>query len=110
MNAYLKQAGGGEFTAKHYRTWAGSVHALAALQREPATDGRRQVKITQTVKEIAHRLGNTPAICRSCYIYPAILEAYLNGQLPACSPPKGSRNLNANEKRLLEFLRQHLST
>jgi DNA topoisomerase-1 len=110
VNAYLKQAGGGEFTAKHYRTWAGSAHVLAALQRRPATDeAAAKLAIAQTVKEVARRLGNTPAICRSCYIYPAILDAYLKGGLPARSQAPGPRELNANERRLLEFLRQHLS-
>lgn len=109
VNAYLKQAGGGEFTAKHYRTWAGSVHALAALRRQPANDeAAARLKVAQTVKEIARRLGNTPAVCRSCYIFPAILDAYLKGRLPERSSVGGPRELNADERRLLEFLRQHL--
>jgi DNA topoisomerase-1 len=107
VNAYLKEAGHGEFTAKHYRTWAGSVVAFAALQRQPAqsdADARRIV--VQVVKDVAQRLGNTPAICRSCYIHPAILEAYFNHALPQRQPMKGPRGLNADERRVLDFLRE----
>jgi len=107
VNAYLKDAGGGGFTAKHYRTWAGSVMAFALLQRQPAADeaeARRQV--AQAIRQVAARLSNTAAVCRNCYVHPAILHAYANGTLPALGPaPATPRGLNADERRLWHFLR-----
>ncbi len=109
VNTYIKEAVGEDFTAKHYRTWAGSVDALAALQHRPEdNDGARRREVVDVVKDIARRLGNTPAICRKCYIHPAILDSYLEGRLPPRQPnPAGPRRLNADEKRLLAFLREH---
>ncbi len=66
-------ASGADFTAKDYRTWAGSVYALAALRRlmwRGAPEARRH--IVATVKEVAGLLRNTPAVCRRCYIHPAV--------------------------------------
>lgn len=107
VNAYLREAGHGDFTAKHYRTWAGSVMAYAALQRCPSEDAAQaQKNVVEVVKQVARRLANTPAVCRACYIHPAILTAYLEGTLPArAAAPKGPAGLNADERRLLAFLR-----
>ncbi|EHK64438.1 DNA topoisomerase IB [Achromobacter arsenitoxydans] len=107
VNAYLRAAGGGEFTAKHYRTWAGSVLAYAALQAHPAAD-ERQARQTaaDVIKQVAQRLANTPAVCRACYVHPAILDAYLAGTLPArTAAPASPRGLSADERRLLAFLK-----
>jgi DNA topoisomerase-1 len=105
VNAYLREVGKGEFTAKHFRTWGGSVIALAALQRIPFTsaDDARKV-VVAVIKDVAKRLGNTPAVCRSCYIHPAIIDAYLRGDMPP--PPKlaSPRGLSIDERRLLHFL------
>lgn len=107
VNAYLRQAGEGDFTAKHYRTWAGSAMAYAALQAHPfdtATQARQTV--AEVIKQVSKRLANTPAVCRACYVHPALLEAYLEGRLPPKSrAPDGPRGLHADERRLLEFLR-----
>ncbi|CAM4107090.1 DNA topoisomerase IB [Bordetella tumulicola] len=107
VNTYLKTAGGGGFTAKHYRTWAGSVQAFALLQDQPAADEAQAKRtLVQVVKQVAERLSNTPAVCRKCYIHPAILETYLRGALPARTPaPTTPRGLNADERRLWHFLR-----
>ena len=109
VNTYLKEAGGGGFTAKHYRTWAGSVMAFALLQEQPAADETQAKRtVAQVVKQVAARLSNTPAVCRNCYIHPAILDAYLNGTLPARTPVAAApRGLNADERRLWHFLRSH---
>lgn len=107
VNAYLKATSGQEFTAKHYRTWAASVYAHAALSRQPWTSetAARRV-VAEVVREVSQRLANTPAVCRACYIHPAILEAYLIGSLPARgAAPAGPRGLSADERRLLGFLR-----
>lgn len=83
VNAYLRQITGQDFTTKDFRTWAGAVLATEALQAcgtcESETAARKNV--VQVIKCVASRLGNTPAICRKCYVSPAIIEAYLAGSL-----------------------------
>src|SRR5690606_23787945 len=108
VNTYLKATSGQEFTAKHYRTWAASVYAYAALSRQPWTSETAARRIVaDVVRQVSQRLANTPAVCRACYIHPAVLDAYLAGRLPAHgSAPPGPRGLNADERRLLGFLRQ----
>ncbi|WP_370628284.1 DNA topoisomerase IB [Bordetella sp. BOR01] len=112
VNTYLKTAGGGGFTAKHYRTWAGSVMAFVLLQGLPAADeAQARRTLVQVVKQVAQRLSNTPAVCRNCYIHPAILEAYLRGALPARQAVAATpRGLNADERRLWQFLRSYRPT
>jgi len=106
VNAYLREAGGGEYTAKHYRTWAGSVMAYAALQARPFVDERQaKQEAVDVIKQVSKRLANTPAVCRTCYVHPAILQAYLTGTLPRpTAAPPGPRGLAADERRLLAFL------
>ena len=108
VNAYLREAGAGDFTAKHYRTWAGSVLAFAALQRRPEPDpARARQAVVEVIRQVAQRLANTPAVCRACYVHPAILEAYLEGRLPPrARAPDGPRGLDADERRLLAFLQR----
>lgn len=106
VNAYLRNAGDGEYTAKHYRTWAGSVMAYASLQSRAVEDERRaKQEAVDVIKDVSKRLANTPAVCRACYVHPAIMEAYLTGTLPARrAAPAGPRGLSADERRLLAFL------
>ncbi|HEX4196290.1 MAG TPA: DNA topoisomerase IB [Caulobacteraceae bacterium] len=98
VNDYLHAAMGADFTAKDFRTWAGTLAALEWLQgAEPAQSGAMAKRmVAACVKDVAARLGNTPAVCRACYIHPAVIEAYAAGTLP----PKG-RN---PERTLLKFL------
>lgn len=107
VNAYLRAAGAGDFTAKHYRTWAGSVLAYAALQGRPYQDERQaRQEVVDVIRQVARRLANTPAVCRACYVHPAIIETYLAGRLPPrAAAPAGPRGLSADERRLLAFLR-----
>lgn len=83
VNECLKQIAGDEFTAKDFRTWAGTVLAACALQELAAFDSKTQAQknIVQAIKSVAERLGNTPAICKRCYVHPAVLEAYVDGAL-----------------------------
>lgn len=108
VNAYLREAGAADFTAKHYRTWAGSVLAYAALQRRPFVDERQaRQEVVEVIKQVAQRLANTPAVCRACYVHPLIVDTYLAGKLPEHAPaPAGPRGLSADERRLLAFLAQ----
>ncbi|MGK2851646.1 MAG: DNA topoisomerase IB [Candidatus Limnocylindrales bacterium] len=84
VNDYLREASGGPFTAKDFRTWAGTVlayRALRALQPADTAHGAKQV-VVEAIRETADRLGNTPAVARGSYVHPAVLEAYLDGSLP----------------------------
>jgi DNA topoisomerase-1 len=119
VNAYLKQVSGTDFTAKHYRTWAASVYAMAQLQARdaewrltadaaldrPLSSAALQRTVAEVVKETAQRLGNTPTVCRKCYIHPAVIEAWMAGDLPVRCTAPGPRGLNADERRLYAFLR-----
>jgi DNA topoisomerase I len=82
INAYLKDATGGDFSAKDFRTWSATVLAalgLAVSGEVAATRTGRARAITRTVKEVAHYLGNTPAVCRASYIDPRVFDAYNSG-------------------------------
>ena len=83
VNDYLREATGHDFTAKSFRTWAGTVLAACALQRVPRFRSQAQAKrnIARAVESVADLLRNTPAICRKCYIHPAIVDAYGDGTL-----------------------------
>lgn len=83
VNGYLRAAAGEGFTAKDFRTWAGTVLAARELARvgpfETETEARR--KVASAVSEVARQLGNTQAVCRKCYIHPAVIDGYLDGSL-----------------------------
>jgi DNA topoisomerase-1 len=84
VNDYLREISGGEdFTAKDFRTWAGTVLAARALQLVEAVDSnaKRKKNVVRAVEAVAQRLGNTKAVCRKCYIHPAIINAYMDGTL-----------------------------
>jgi hypothetical protein len=104
---------GMDCTAKLFRTWSGTMHALAGLRRlapgRSVTTIRRN--LIQVVKDVAVKLGNTPAICRRCYIHPAVIECYLGGafhrSLEALPMGRAVRpaGLSASERLTLAFLR-----
>ncbi len=81
VNDYLREVTGQHFTAKDFRTWAGSVLAGALLQEfePPANATQAKKNVVEAIKAVAAKLGNTPSVCRKCYIHPAVLEAYLGG-------------------------------
>ena len=83
VNAYLKEITGRDITAKDFRTWAGTVMAALALQEFEAIDTQAAQKknIRAAIESVAARLGNTPTICRKCYVHPEVLNAYVEGQL-----------------------------
>ena len=83
VNGYLKEISGQEFTAKDFRTWAGTVLAARALQEFQAFDSKAQAKrnVMQAIESVAKRLGNTKAVCRKCYIHPAVIDLYMDGGL-----------------------------
>jgi DNA topoisomerase I len=83
VNAYLKEITGRDITAKDFRTWAGTVLAALALQEFEAFDTQAGAKknLRAAIERVASRLGNTPTICRKCYIHPEVLSAYAEGAL-----------------------------
>ena len=84
VNEYLRDAMGDDFSAKDFRTWAGTVLAVRAVRElvAPASAPTKSV-LAGVVKQVAHELGNTPTVCRQCYIHPAVIEAYMSGALTA---------------------------
>lgn len=105
VNQFLQQLTGADFTAKDYRTWAGSSLALSLLRPlawEPDSEARRQV--AATVRQVAKRLGNTPAVCRRCYIHPALLEHFQLGHLAQLPRVRQRKGLEPEEAALLVFL------
>ncbi|MGI3775922.1 MAG: DNA topoisomerase IB [Janthinobacterium lividum] len=83
VNAYLHEITGEEITAKDFRTWAATNLAALALHELQQFDTAAAAKknVVKAVEHVAMQLGNTPAICRKCYIHPAIFEGYLDGSL-----------------------------
>ncbi len=81
VNDYLREIAGTDFSAKDFRTWAGTVLAALALRQFEAFSSQREAKrnTLRAVESVSRLLGNTPAICRRCYVHPAILEGYLTG-------------------------------
>jgi DNA topoisomerase-1 len=112
VNAYLRAAGGAEFSAKDFRTWAGTVLAAAAFATVAGSTAHRPTKknLAAIVMQVAERLGNTPAVCRKCYIHPAVLEDYLAGEsVPVSAVGKislPSAGLSALEHAVLARLEQ----
>ncbi|MGG1945767.1 DNA topoisomerase IB [Trinickia sp. NRRL B-1857] len=105
INEYLREASGADFTAKDYRTWAGSVFALAALRRvEPRSAAEGRKHLLQTVKSVASTLRNTPAVCRRCYIHPVVVEAFEAGALGDLPKGGSRRGLKADEAAFATLL------
>ena len=90
INAYIKEATGADFSAKDFRTWNATVLAAVALsvsgEVAASATGRKRA-ITRAIKEVAHYLGNTPAVCRASYIDPRVFDAYRGGLV--IKPPTG---------------------
>jgi DNA topoisomerase I len=114
VNQYLREITGQDFTAKDFRTWAGTVLAALALKKFEAFDGETEAKknIVEAIQRVAECLGNTPAICRKCYIHPTILEAYLDGSLlerlkiTRTKVTNGLSGLRRVEKAVMKLLEQ----
>jgi DNA topoisomerase-1 len=83
VNEYLREITGEEITAKDFRTWAGTQLAAEALREFEAFDSEAERKraVVRAVEKVAKHLGNTPTICRRCYIHPAVLEGYFEGTM-----------------------------
>jgi len=105
VNAYIQRISGPRFTAKTFRTWIASVTALAELRCvEPAASpSARKRQLNAAVSRVAERLGNTLAVCRKSYVHPAVMHAFLEGEL-GCEPGPKRRGLTAQESDLVALL------
>jgi DNA topoisomerase-1 len=116
VNEYLRDVMGREFTAKDFRTWTGTVLAARSLEelQEFGSETQAKKNILQAVDAVAGVLGNTRAVCRKCYIHPAIVDAYMDRTLAASlgsrarRRPAGPHSLSAFESAVLALLRRRL--
>ena len=115
VNEYLRQTTGEDFTAKDFRTWAGTVLAARALREaagfESETESKR--KVVAAIDDVARRLGHTRAVCRRSYVHPAVIETYLDGNLEAVlgvATGRMQRRLSADEVAVLSLLRRKART
>jgi DNA topoisomerase I len=117
VNEYLREITGEEFTAKDFRTWAGTVAASMALQDflEIDDDAGRRKAIVGAIEKVARQLGNTPAVCRACYVHPDVLDSYLDGTLVdalaarARGAGRGAHALRPEEAAVLGLLQSRLA-
>jgi len=118
VNAYLRAASGHDITAKDFRTWAGTVLAAMALSEFEKFDSDAAAKrnVKAAIEHASARLGNTPAICRKCYVHPEVLDGYMQGALLVQMKQEVEAELrddlpalNPEEAAVLAFLRQRLA-
>jgi DNA topoisomerase I len=98
LNDYVKIHLGPEFTAKDFRTWGGTL--LAAIELAEAPEGEPKRVIAGVMRRVAGRLGNTPSVCRTSYVSPAVIEQYLQGRTIADFRPRHLRIVGAREAGL----------
>lgn len=115
VNDYLREIAGTDFSAKDFRTWAGTVLAAVALQQFEAFKSQLEAKrnTLRAVESVAQLLGNTPAVCRKCYVHPVILNGYLTGhtitRLRRSRPGQSPTRLRPEETAVLQLIRRGLS-
>jgi DNA topoisomerase-1 len=116
VNQYLRDITGRDFTAKDFRTWGGTILAALALRELGGfeTEAEAKHRILRAVEFVSRKLGNTPAICRKCYIHPAVFDAYRDGSLEGAlkrnggSPADELDNLTDEETSVVRLLRKRL--
>ncbi|WP_422931632.1 DNA topoisomerase IB [Singulisphaera sp. PoT] len=118
VNDYIRSITGEEYTAKDFRTWAGTVLAAITLRELQAFDSEAQAKknVVRAIEAVAERLGNTPTICRKCYVHPEVIDAYLDGtmleslrQITEQEIKEGLSELRPEEAAVMALLQQRLS-
>lgn len=117
VNEYLRSITGEDFSAKDFRTWSGTLLAALALQEFEKFDSEAQAKknVVRAIEAVAKRLGNTPSICRKCYVHPAVIDAYIDGSMLQAVRQRAKKQLVENihalrpeEAAVLAFLQQRL--
>lgn len=117
VNDYLRSVAGEEFSAKDFRTWAGTVLAALALREVESAGSMAEARrrVTAAIASVARRLGNTPTVCRKCYIHPHIIDAYLEGTTLRAAQQRADRamadlkHLRPEEAAVLALLRRRLA-
>jgi DNA topoisomerase I len=117
VNEYLRSVTGEDYTAKDFRTWSGTVLAALALQQFETFDSQAQAKknVVQAIEAVAELLGNTPSVCRKCYVHPAVLNSYLEGSVLEVMRERAEEVLEQHalrpeEEAVLALLQQRLAT
>jgi DNA topoisomerase I len=102
VNEYIREASGGDFTAKDFRTWAGTVLAARALQEMEKVDSETQAKrnVVGAIERVAERLGNTRSVCRKCYVHPAIVDSYMDGSMLEVLQSRAEHEMRTSLRRL----------
>ena len=115
VNAYLREISGRNVTAKDFRTWTGTVLAALALMEYEKCDSQAAAKrnIREAIERVSSRLGNTPTICRKCYVHPQVIDAYLADELKLelreeIEDDLQRSGLRPEERQVLEFLKKRL--
>jgi DNA topoisomerase I len=110
VNAYLREITGEDFTAKDFRTWAGTVLAAKALAEFTGFASTAEAKrnVVRAIESVAKRLGNTKAVCRKCYIHPAILDAYMDGATIRTVKARARASLNEDEAAVVKMIERRL--
>lgn len=118
VNDYLHEITGEEFTAKDFRTWAGTVLTAMALSAQGPIENKTQAKenIKVAIAAVAKILGNTPTVCRKCYVHPVVLESYLDGDMIEGLKQKTEETLSENledlraeEAAVMSFIQEKLA-
>jgi DNA topoisomerase-1 len=117
VNDYLREISGEEFTAKDFRTWAGTVAASMALEEflEVDDEAGRKKAVVRAIEQVAEQLGNTPSVCRACYVHPEVVERYLDGTMVealsrrARGVGRGAHALRPEEAAVLGLLQARLA-
>lgn len=104
VNAYIRAISGGDFTAKDFRTWAGTVEAAKFLLEQPLPAIQAGCKrvVNVMLDAVSNELGKTPSICRKCYVDPRIINAWLKGC--TMTKPRGIRGLSRMEALTMRIL------
>jgi DNA topoisomerase-1 len=109
VNEYLREIAGQDFTAKDFRTWAGTLLAARLLSADPDPEAApTKAAVVRCIEQVAVQLGNTPAVCRACYVHPGVVGAYLDGRLATTLrwPPGDDPDGRRGEAALLRFLKR----
>jgi len=116
VNRYLRDACGADYTAKDFRTWAGTVLAAVALSKADTFESEAEAKhnVVAAIDRVARRLGNTRAVCRRSYVHPAVIESYLDGSFEKAMRSERRHDLGSSrtgiEADVLALLKQKLRT
>lgn len=116
VNAYLREISGTDITAKDFRTWTGTVLAALALAEYEKADSAAAAKrnVREAIEQVSATLGNTPTICRKCYVHPQVIDSYLSDDLALEITEEIAEELDEpalrpEERKVLEFLKQRLA-